>query len=523
MIVDMIRNDFGRIAEIGTHDELLAANDRPDRAAQARRRLSAEEREKLAGLGYTGAASDLEIRADGVPAVRQAARNNLAAGAHFIKVLGGGGIYSFLDPLESLQYSAGELKAAAEEATNYGTYATIHAHTDEAVSRAIDLGFKMIEHATIMEEDTVKKMSEKDVIWSMQLALFMIDPATNPSASSDVQRRKAEIVYKGMTKTLEHAKNYDLKILWGTDIIGSKEAFFETFPKEWEIRNEHFTPFEQLQQVTKNNGEMVAMSGPKNPYPEGPLGVIEEGAYADILIVDGNPLEDLDLIADPEANFDLIMKDGVPKHAAKRAVLRDDLYALLATAAAGRRFPASFAWPSLGMLAVAVLFHARTRYRVAAMPALSLVAAEGIVGQAGSLAERPLAAALAVGLGAVGFLGFSGAIGPDPDPVHVVRSTINLPGALSLDLNPASPGPVKVSPDGRYLAADRFELRRDVAAGDQGGAVETHLRRRCPGGPSRRAAGRWWRPVGRRSLRRRHRRRQSGVGQGRTVRCPAWW
>jgi imidazolonepropionase-like amidohydrolase len=249
-------------------------------------------------------------RADGVPAVRQAARNNLAAGAHFIKVLGGGGIYSFLDPLQSLQYSADELKAAAEEATNYGTYATIHAHTDAAVSRAIDLGFKMIEHATIMEEDTVKKMSEKGVIWSMQAALFLIDPKTNPSASSDIQRRKAQIVYDGMQQTLEHAKNYKLKILWGTDIIGSREAFFSTFPKEWEIRNKHFTPFEQLQQVTKNNGEAIAMSGVKNPYPDGPLGVIEEGAYADILLVDGNPLENILILRDYKENIHLIMKDG---------------------------------------------------------------------------------------------------------------------------------------------------------------------------------------------------------------------
>ena len=108
----------------------------------------------------------------------------------------------------------------------------------------------------------------------------------------------------------ETAKNYDLKILWGTDIIGSKEAFFETFPKEWEIRNEHFTPFEQLQQVTKNNGEMVAMSGPKNPYPEGPLGVIAEGAYADILLVQGNPLENILILRDYKENIHLIMKDG---------------------------------------------------------------------------------------------------------------------------------------------------------------------------------------------------------------------
>jgi imidazolonepropionase-like amidohydrolase len=250
------------------------------------------------------------VRADGVPEVRRAARSNFAAGAHFIKVLGGGGIYSFLDPLESLQYSDDELRAAAEEATNYGTYATIHAHTDKAINRAIDLGFKMIEHATIMEAETIKKMVDNDVIWSMSAALFMIDPATNPSITSDIQRHKAQIVYEGMTKTLEYAKNYDVKILWGTDIIGSSEAFFSTFPKEWEIRNEHFSPFEQLQQVTKNNGEAMALSGLKNPYPEGPLGVIEEGAYADILLVKGNPLEDILILRDYKENIDLIMKDG---------------------------------------------------------------------------------------------------------------------------------------------------------------------------------------------------------------------
>ena len=266
----------------------------------------ASENPEHSNLNFLGAMR----RADGVPEVRRAARANLAAGAHFIKVLGGGGIYSFLDPIESLQYSEEELKAAAEEASNYGTYATIHAHLDEAVNRAIDLGFKMIEHATVMEEDTVKKMAKKDVIWGMQASLFLADPATNPAASSPVQRHKAQVVYDGMRKTLEYAKKHKVKTLWGTDIIGSREAFFELFPKEWEIRNDYYTPFEQLQQVTKNNGEMVAMSGPKNPYPEGPLGVIEPGAYADILLVQGNPLENILILRDYKENIHLIMKDG---------------------------------------------------------------------------------------------------------------------------------------------------------------------------------------------------------------------
>ena len=266
----------------------------------------ASENPEHSNLNFLGAMR----RADGVPEVRRAARANLAAGAHFIKALGGGGIFSFLDPIESLQYSDDELKAAAEEASNCGTYATIHAHLDKAVSRAIDLGFKMIEHATVMSEETAKKMADNDVIWGMQASLFLADPATNPAASSPVQRHKAQVVYDGMKQTIKYAKKYKVKTLWGTDIIGSREAFFELFPTEWEIRNEYYTPFEQLQQVTKNNGEAIAMSGVKNPYPEGPLGVIEEGAYADILLVEGNPLQDILILRDYKENIDLIMKDG---------------------------------------------------------------------------------------------------------------------------------------------------------------------------------------------------------------------
>ena len=266
----------------------------------------ASEHPEHSNMNYLGAMR----RADGVAEVRRAARANLAAGAHFIKVLGGGGVASPLDPIESLQYSAEELKAAAEEARNYGTYATIHAHLDPAVSRAIDLGFKMIEHATVMSEATAKKMADNDVTWGMQTALFLADPETNPAFSSDVQREKAKVVYAGMKNSIKYAKKYKVKTLWGTDIIGPREAFFELFPTEWEIRNEYYTPFEQLQQVTKNNGEMVAMSGPKNPYPEGPLGVIEEGAYADILLVKGNPLENILVLRDYKDNIHLIMKDG---------------------------------------------------------------------------------------------------------------------------------------------------------------------------------------------------------------------
>jgi imidazolonepropionase-like amidohydrolase len=266
----------------------------------------ASEQPERSVVQYLGGA----IRADGVPEVRRVARAGLAAGGHFIKVLGGGGVASPFDPLSSLQYSTEELKAAIEEAENYGTYATIHAHMDPSISRAVDLGFKMIEHATVMSEETAKKMAEKGVIWSMQTGLFMPDAATNPAYSNDTQRAKGKIVEEGMKKSIEYAKKYGLVTLFGTDLIGPREAYLEVFPQEWEYRSKYYTGFEVLQQATKNGGDAVLLSGPKNPYPDGPLGVIEEGAYADILLVDGNPLENILILQDYEENIDLIMKDG---------------------------------------------------------------------------------------------------------------------------------------------------------------------------------------------------------------------
>jgi imidazolonepropionase-like amidohydrolase len=161
-----------------------------------------------------------------------------------------------------------------------------------------------------MSEETAKKMAEKGVIWSMQTGLFMPDAATNPAYSNDTQRAKGKIVEEGMKKSIEYAKKYNLVTLFGTDLIGPREAYLEVFPQEWEYRSKYYTGFEVLQQATKNGGKAVLLSGPKNPYPDGALGVIEEGAYADILLVDGNPLENILVLQSYKENIDLIMKDG---------------------------------------------------------------------------------------------------------------------------------------------------------------------------------------------------------------------
>jgi imidazolonepropionase-like amidohydrolase len=153
-------------------------------------------------------------------------------------------------------------------------------------------------------------MADEGVTWSGQCALFLSDPETSPAYSNETQREKARFVYNGMMKTTELVKKHNVKTLWGTDLIGPRKAYLELFPTEWTLRDKVFTPAENLQQATKNGGEAVALSGIKNPYPDGPLGVIEPGAYADILLIKGNPLKDISILTRYEETINLIMKDG---------------------------------------------------------------------------------------------------------------------------------------------------------------------------------------------------------------------
>ncbi|MDJ0865388.1 MAG: amidohydrolase family protein [Myxococcota bacterium] len=144
---------------------------------------------------------------------------------------------------------------------------------------------------------------------SPQAYIALSDPEANPALQDPIQIAKLKRVRAGAENELEWAKKYGVTVLWGTDIFGP-EAFFDTMLREWEFRAPFFTPIEQLQQATGNNARMLERSGLKNPYPEGPLGVIEPGAYADILLVDGDPTEDITIMVDPEKNFRVITKDG---------------------------------------------------------------------------------------------------------------------------------------------------------------------------------------------------------------------
>lgn len=246
--------------------------------------------------------------ADGVPEVLRATREELRKGAVHIKVMAGGGLSSVYDPLHTTQYSVDEIKAAVLAAEDWGTYVMVHAYTDEAVNRAIDAGVKVIEHGQLISEDTVKRMAKTDTWLSIQLGYV------SPPAGEQIQSMFGPETYEkwvavrdGTETAIRAAKKYGVKVVFGTDIWG------EGLPQmtmEFGARQSYFSNIEILRQATSGNAELLNLTGPLNPYTDGPLGVIEAGAYADILLIDGNPIENLLLLAD-NANIPFIMKNGV--------------------------------------------------------------------------------------------------------------------------------------------------------------------------------------------------------------------
>jgi imidazolonepropionase-like amidohydrolase len=243
--------------------------------------------------------------ADSPDEVRLRAREQLRPGASQIKLMAGGGVASPYNPIESTQYTEAELRAAVEAAENWGTYVTVHAYTPRAIRQAIAAGVKCIEHGHLIDEPTAKLMADKGIWWSLQPLLDDEDqsPLTNP-----VSQAKALQVYAGTDNAYKLAKKYKIKTAFGTDVlfdarVASRQGARLAVMVRW------YTPAEALRMATADNGELMALSGFINPYP-GKLGVVEEGALADLLLVDGNPLENIKLVEDPDKNFLIIMKDG---------------------------------------------------------------------------------------------------------------------------------------------------------------------------------------------------------------------
>lgn len=247
----------------------------------------------------------LIIIADGVPEVLTASRMQFRKGAQFLKMFVGGAVSGMYDPLDIAEYSLEELKAAVGEAERWNTYVAVHTYTDAATRMAIEAGVKSLEHCNLLKEDTVKLAAKKGVFISAQAAVFM-SPA--PPSFTPAQVERQQQAKEGLDRLMKASKKYKAKVLFGTDMVASMESK-KAQVTEFTLRSGWFSNAEILRQATSINAEVLTLSGPRNPYP-GKLGVIEEGAYADLLLINGNPIADIRVLTNPEENLALIMKDG---------------------------------------------------------------------------------------------------------------------------------------------------------------------------------------------------------------------
>jgi imidazolonepropionase-like amidohydrolase len=265
-------------------------------------RLPNDRSRRFGGQMTVGELMGIGFIADGRDEVLTATRENLRGGASQIKVMAGGGAASAYDPLDVSQYTLDEMKAAVQAADDWGTYVTVHAYTPKAVRRAIEAGVKSIEHGQLLDEATMKLLGAKG-IW---LSLQTLEEAP-PTATADTRAKKRTVI-EGTDNAFKWARKYKVKLAWGTDLMFVPDQMKNQNTdivklKAW------MTSAEALRLVTHDNAQLLALSGLRNPYP-GKLGVVEVDALADLLLVDGDPIANLSLMADPEKNFRVIMKDG---------------------------------------------------------------------------------------------------------------------------------------------------------------------------------------------------------------------
>ena len=286
--------------------------------------------------------------ANGVPEVLAATRLNLRNGATQIKIMAGGGGSSRFDPIDTTQYSKEEVCAIVEAAKDWGTYVAAHVFNDRAVNRLLDCGVKSFEHVFFINEDTMKRIAKEGGYVVPQMWGLSPDLAKNPLMPKDKIPMVAELQKKYGDYGKKLLKN-KVKVVFASDYVGVFEDAERARRYELWWRTKAFgSNFEVLKQLTSTAGELLALSGPRNPYQAGKLGVIEEGAYADLLLVDGNPLKDITVLggtdkwfdADPEyklvKTIHLVMKDG--------NIYRNEID--------GRLSPAAISFPEMKYLGV---------------------------------------------------------------------------------------------------------------------------------------------------------------------------
>jgi imidazolonepropionase-like amidohydrolase len=242
----------------------------------------------------------LAIHADGVDDCIKAAREELRKGASHIKIMGSGGVMSPNDPLERCQYSEAEIRAIVDECTRRGAYVCAHCHPAEAIYRCVEFGVRSIEHGTMIDEKTAAFVATKDayVVPTISTLFALLEDGPRLGIP-EVSRQKLLKVHDYAIKGLEIMKRAGVKMGFGTDLLGDQHTRQGT---EFTLRNQALTPFDILHSATAVNAEILQMKGK--------LGIVKEGALADLLVVDGNPLADINLLASNGRHLTHIMADG---------------------------------------------------------------------------------------------------------------------------------------------------------------------------------------------------------------------
>lgn len=244
--------------------------------------------------------------ADGPDEVLRRVREQLMLGASQIKLMAGGGVASTYDPLDSVQFFEQELRQAVQAAQDWGTYVMVHVYHARGIQRAIKAGVRSIEHGQLADEETARLMADEGVWWSLQA--FLADEDANQYADP-LARANQKRVAVGTVQAFELAQRFNIQTAWGTDILFTPE----NLPKQGRMLSKltrFYSPLDTLMLATGNNGRLLQMSGLRHPYQGAELGVIKEGALADILVADGDPEKSLEFLEHPEQNLKLIMKDG---------------------------------------------------------------------------------------------------------------------------------------------------------------------------------------------------------------------
>jgi imidazolonepropionase-like amidohydrolase len=238
--------------------------------------------------------------ADGADEVRKLVREQMRQGADQVKIMCSGGVASPYDPLDSLQFSEAEIAAATDEAKNFGRYVLAHAYTPEAITRAVTNGVRTIEHGNLIDAKSAKLLKSTGGYMVANLVTYFVmkEKAAQFGMTADMLA-KNDIVLDGALRSLEICKTAGVKVGYGSDLLGQLQI---EQSREFMFRAEVLKPLEIIRQATTVGAEVLRQ--------EGKLGIVEPGAFADLIVVDGNPLKKLELFLDQGAHLPVIMKAG---------------------------------------------------------------------------------------------------------------------------------------------------------------------------------------------------------------------